>query len=99
MIRSVLVTTVRGSKRWLSPLLPPACRFLPTCSQYTIDALNYHGALRGSGLATKRICRCHPWGGHGYDPVPELHRATPIHTDLHATALTPHAPGHSLTEG
>ena len=70
MIRSVLVTTVRGYKRWLSPLLPPACRFLPTCSQYTIDALNYHGALRGSWLATKRICRCHPWGGHGYDPVP-----------------------------
>jgi putative membrane protein insertion efficiency factor len=70
MIRALLIAAVRGYRRWLSPLKPPACRFLPTCSQYAIEALARHGALRGSWLATRRVCRCHPWGGHGYDPVP-----------------------------
>jgi len=50
------------------------CRFSPTCSQYAFEAINKHGACRGSWLALKRICRCHPWGGCGEDPVPELHR-------------------------
>lgn len=58
--------------RWtLSPLLGGSCRFQPSCSQYALDALARHGALRGSWLALRRILRCHPWGGHGYDPVPE----------------------------
>ncbi len=54
----------------ISPLTPPACRFTPTCSQYALEALRKHGPLRGSWLAVKRIARCHPWGGSGYDPVP-----------------------------
>ncbi len=66
-----MILVIRGYKRWLSPLLPPACRYLPTCSDYAQEALRTHGAVRGGWLATKRICRCHPWGGHGYDPVPE----------------------------
>lgn len=70
MIARVAILLVRGYQRVLSPLKPPTCRFLPTCSAYTIEALQRHGALRGGWLATKRICRCHPWGGHGYDPVP-----------------------------
>lgn len=70
MIRRLLIAMVRGYRRWLSPLKPPVCRFAPTCSEYAIEALARHGALRGSWLATRRICRCHPWGGHGYDPVP-----------------------------
>ena len=70
MIRLVLILSVRGYRRWLSPLKPAVCRFLPTCSEYAIEALTRHGALRGSWLATRRICRCHPWGDHGYDPVP-----------------------------
>ncbi|WP_419944027.1 membrane protein insertion efficiency factor YidD [Candidatus Poriferisodalis sp.] len=49
---------------------PPSCRFDPTCSQYTLDALRIWGAVRGGWLATRRLCRCHPWGGWGYDPVP-----------------------------
>ncbi len=58
--------------RWvLSPIIGPACRFAPSCSEYALDALAKHGAVRGSVLAAKRIGRCHPWGGSGYDPVPE----------------------------
>ena len=56
----------------LHALLPAAsgCRFTPTCSQYAIEALRAHGAWRGLWLAARRLARCHPWGGHGYDPVP-----------------------------
>lgn len=54
----------------ISPLTPPSCRFTPTCSQYALEALKKHGPVKGLALAVKRICRCHPWGGCGYDPVP-----------------------------
>ncbi|WP_082126331.1 membrane protein insertion efficiency factor YidD [Aurantiacibacter marinus] len=53
-----------------SRILPASCRFQPSCSAYAIEALNKHGAIRGGWLAAKRILRCHPWGGHGHDPVP-----------------------------
>ena len=55
----------------ISPFTPASCRFSPTCSHYALEALEKHGALKGSWLAIKRISRCHPWGGSGYDPVPE----------------------------
>lgn len=51
-------------------MFPAACRYTPTCSQYAIEAINKHGAIKGLWLAIKRIGRCHPWGGSGYDPVP-----------------------------
>ncbi len=54
----------------ISPFLPASCRFTPTCSQYSKEAILKHGPLKGSWLALKRIARCHPWGGRGYDPVP-----------------------------
>ena len=54
----------------LSPLLPGACRYTPTCSEYGLEALRTHGAFRGGYLTLKRILSCHPWGGHGHDPVP-----------------------------
>ena len=57
-------------RQYVSPLTPPACRFTPTCSQYALEALRKHGPLRGLWLAVRRLLRCHPWGGSGYDPVP-----------------------------
>jgi uncharacterized protein len=57
--------------QWIiSPMLGPKCRFTPTCSQYAIEALKKHGVFKGLWLTIKRLSRCHPWGGHGYDPVP-----------------------------
>ncbi|MGC2521669.1 MAG: membrane protein insertion efficiency factor YidD [Stellaceae bacterium] len=61
---------VRAYQLLISPLLPPSCRYLPSCSDYAIDAVACHGVLRGGGLALRRLARCHPWGGSGYDPVP-----------------------------
>ncbi len=54
----------------ISPLLGPKCRYLPTCSSYAMEAIEKHGPFEGGWLAVKRILRCHPWGGRGYDPVP-----------------------------
>jgi putative membrane protein insertion efficiency factor len=66
----LLKGAVRGYQLLLSPILPPACRYEPSCSAYAIEALETHGAARGSWLTVRRLCRCHPWGGQGYDPVP-----------------------------
>jgi putative membrane protein insertion efficiency factor len=57
--------------QWIiSPILGPKCRFTPSCSHYGLEALKKHGIIKGTWLTIKRIARCHPWGGHGYDPVP-----------------------------
>jgi hypothetical protein len=70
MIRWVLIAVVRGYQIILSPLLPAACRYYPSCSAYAVEALEKHGARRGAWLAIKRIARCHPFHAGGYDPVP-----------------------------
>ncbi|MDE5645352.1 MAG: membrane protein insertion efficiency factor YidD [Muribaculaceae bacterium] len=68
--RRLLIAPIRFYQLSISPMIPAACRYTPTCSQYAIEAIRIHGALRGGSLAIRRICRCHPWGGSGYDPVP-----------------------------
>lgn len=70
MIKSLLLWLIRSYRRNLSPLRPPCCRFIPTCSQYALEALEKYGALKGSWLALRRFLRCHPFHKGGYDPVP-----------------------------
>ncbi len=72
MIRAALIFLVRIYQRLLSPLLPRACRFYPSCSAYAVEALQRHGAARGTFLTVKRLARCHPFHPGGLDPVPEL---------------------------
>lgn len=69
--RHVLITLVKGYRLLLSPWLGSSCRFEPTCSAYALEALNRHGAARGSYLSLRRLGRCHPWCEGGCDPVPE----------------------------
>lgn len=66
----LLTLPIRVYRYLISPILGVNCRFAPSCSEYAIEALAAHGAWRGGWLAARRILRCHPWGGHGYDPVP-----------------------------
>ena len=69
-MKRILIAIVRGYKKYISPLLPPSCRFTPNCSEYAMEALQRHGAWKGSLLAIWRILRCNPFGKGGYDPVP-----------------------------
>ena len=64
------VLLIRIYQFLLSPIMPASCRFNPTCSQYSLEALREHGLYKGTILAVKRISKCHPWGGEGHDPVP-----------------------------
>jgi putative membrane protein insertion efficiency factor len=69
-MRTLVKLLIRAYQVLVSPLLPPSCRFTPTCSNYALQAIDRHGVLRGGWLAVKRIGRCHPWNPGGYDPVP-----------------------------
>ncbi|HET8837480.1 MAG TPA: membrane protein insertion efficiency factor YidD [Flavobacteriaceae bacterium] len=69
-LTSIFIFPIKIYQKFISPLFPGSCRFHPTCSQYSIDALREHGIFKGTFLAVRRIARCHPWGGSGYDPVP-----------------------------
>ena len=69
-MKALLIAAVRGYQVVLSPVMGGACRFEPSCSNYMIEALNVHGAIKGTLLGLWRILRCHPWGSYGYDPVP-----------------------------
>jgi uncharacterized protein len=70
MVARFFLILIRGYQIGISPMLPAACRYTPTCSAYAAEAIGLHGAARGGWLAVRRLLRCHPWGGSGYDPVP-----------------------------
>lgn len=82
-MKAVLILLIHGYRYVVSPLLHAlcgpggGCRFEPSCSLYSLEAVRTHGSLRGSWLAAKRICRCHPWGGCGFDPVPPISQFSP----------------------
>lgn len=69
-MKQVLILLARAWQLGPSRVLPPSCRYAPSCSQYAIEALGKYGAIKGGWMAAKRIMRCHPWGGQGFDPVP-----------------------------
>ena len=69
-MRKLPIALIKFYQIFISPLCPGVCRYQPTCSQYMIEAIKTHGVFKGIRLGIKRICRCHPWGGSGYDPVP-----------------------------
>jgi len=66
-----MIALIRFYQKCISPILPNVCRYKPSCSEYFIEALQMYGIFKGSYLGIKRILRCHPWGGSGYDPVPQ----------------------------
>ena len=84
-LAALLLKLIAGYRRWISPMLPPACRFHPTCSEYAAEAIARHGAARGSALAAKRLARCHPWCEGGIDPVPPRSTAHSRHAAAHAS--------------
>ena len=65
----ILILLIHAYRRLISPLLPPSCRYTPSCSVYTLEAIEMFGAIRGSWMGLRRISRCHPWSAGGYDPV------------------------------
>lgn len=76
-VARVLVVLLSGYRRFISPLFPPRCRFYPSCSAYALEAVQVHGALRGSWLAARRLSRCHPFHAGGIDPVPPRAAGSP----------------------
>jgi putative membrane protein insertion efficiency factor len=78
--RALCIGLIRIYQYGISPILPRACRYAPTCSDYAGEAISRHGVILGCWLAARRLLRCQPWGGHGYDPVPErIGRSCPYH--------------------
>ena len=90
MLNPMLRGLVRLYQLVLSPVLPPSCRYLPSCSDYAIEALAVHGTPTGLWLTLRRIASCHPWGGGGYDPVPPV---APENPRLHRHACGAARPG------
>ncbi|MCZ4281602.1 membrane protein insertion efficiency factor YidD [Kiloniella laminariae] len=82
ILRVLLLGLIKLYQYGISPYTPAGCRYHPTCSQYASDALVAHGVVKGGWMALKRLGRCHPWGGHGYDPVPESPDCSQ-HVDCH----------------
>ncbi len=73
-MKIILIVLIKGYRKFISPLFPPSCRFQPTCSQYSLEAIERFGPIKGSWLGIKRILRCHPLHPGGYDPVPPINK-------------------------
>tara|TARA_B100001142_G_C13735267_1_gene423159 strand:+ start:95 stop:343 length:249 start_codon:yes stop_codon:yes gene_type:complete len=71
IVTSTLILLIRGYQLIISPMLSSNCRFMPTCSEYAMESLKAYGVMKGTILTIKRIGKCHPWGSHGYDPIPK----------------------------
>jgi putative membrane protein insertion efficiency factor len=82
VLSCVLQMMIRCYQLLISPLFPASCRYLPSCSDYAVEAIDRHGALAGLGLALRRLARCHPWGGSGYDPVPATRTVNQLRSDV-----------------
>jgi putative membrane protein insertion efficiency factor len=80
-MKAAVLSILRVYKRWLSPALPVSCRYLPTCSEYAMEAVETHGTIRGLALAAWRLARCNPLGGSGYDPVPHACKPAEHHCE------------------
>lgn len=97
VLQKIFVSVINGVIRLyqlvVSPILGPRCRYMPSCSEYAAEAFNRHGIAKGGWLAIKRVARCHPWGGHGFDPVPGLiaHKDNSQPNSLEATASHNHS--------
>ena len=70
LLAELLILPIQFYRKFISPLTPPSCRYTPTCSEYAVEALRKYGPFKGGWLALRRLLSCHPWGGHGYDPLP-----------------------------
>jgi putative membrane protein insertion efficiency factor len=89
-VARALLALLTVYRRWISPLLPPSCRFTPSCSAYAVEAVTVHGALRGTWLAARRLLKCGPWHPGGWDPVPPARVDVPH--PVHPTARPDHTP-------
>jgi putative membrane protein insertion efficiency factor len=87
-MKAVAQFVLRAYKRFISPMLPACCRYVPTCSEYATEAIEMHGVLRGSLMAVARLLRCHPFAKSGYDPVPSR-RGVEFHPAPHQAASCP----------
>ncbi len=99
MLKTMLIGVIRFYRSAVSPYTPPSCRYTPTCSAYALEAVQRHGAARGGWLALRRILRCHPWGGWGYDPVPQVGRTAGRAGKTPTGAVPEPNHGHSATSG
>ena len=87
-VTRLMIWMLKGYKLAISPWFGVACRYHPTCSAYAEEAIRLHGPVRGVWLGVRRMARCHPWGGSGYDPVPQSSSATHIHCAHHIHDVT-----------
>ena len=99
LVSLLLLVLIRGYQVLVSPFFPPSCRYWPSCSEYARQAVAVHGPARGTWLTLRRLLRCHPWGGWGYDPVPEPQPISANTSPAHTSYAAKSAAGLGLCPG